>query len=187
MKCLVIFSLLIFSYASFAATHFPIKEKNFEIRGADALQHLEQLLLSPSEVLNIFEPEGGEISNRQVTGNQITFTATKKVAFISKSVFVKGTLDSEFSDEICHDGEIGFKATFDLAGSDDLVFDSIDGLIAEVCLKEMNKSFVKGRVSGRLIKGHNYSRMLGGSIREVIAEQVPAFIRALEMGVKKRR
>ena len=187
MKYLAIFTLLMISFSSFAVTHFPIKEQSFEIRGENALEHLEQLLLSPAEVLEIFEPQGGTISNRKVTGNQITFTATKKIAFISKSVFVKGTLDSEFSSENCLNGEVGFKATFDLAGSDGIVYDSIDGLIAEVCLKEVNPSFVKGRVSGRLIKGNDYSRMLGGSIREVIEAQVPAFIRALDSGVKKRQ
>ena len=74
-----------------------------------------------------------------------------------------------------------------MAGSDGIVYDSIDGLIAEVCLKEVNPSLVKGRVAGRLIKGRDYSRMLGGSIREVIEAQVPAFIRALDNGVKKRQ
>jgi hypothetical protein len=54
-------------------------------------------------------------------------------------------------------------------------------------LKEVNPSLVKGRVAGRLIKGRDYSRMLGGSIREVIEAQVPAFIRALDNGVKKRQ
>lgn len=187
MKLWAFLSLITFSFASLAQTHFPIKEQSFEIRGSDALHHLEQLLLSPVEVLEIFEPQGGAITNRKVIGNQITFTATKKIAFISKSVFVKGTLDSEFSKDICPTGEVGFKTTFDLAGSDGIVYDSIDGLVAEVCLKEINSSFVRGRLSGHLIKGNNYSRMLGGSIREVIEAQIPAFIRAMESGVRKRQ
>lgn len=187
MKLMLLLTLLTVSFSGLAQTFFPIKEQGFEIRHENALEHLEQLLLSPAEVLQIFEPSGGTITNRKVTGNQITFTATKKIAFISKSVFVKGTLDSEFSKEICQNGELGFKATFDLAGSDGIVYDSIDGLIAEMCLKEVNPSLVKGRVAGRLIKGRDYSRMLGGSIREVIEAQVPAFIRALDNGVKKRQ
>lgn len=187
MKLMLLSALLMVSFSGFAQTHFPIKERSFEIHGKNALDHLEQLLLSPAEILDIFEPEGAAISNRKVIGNQITFTATKKIAFISKSVFVKGTLDSEFSNGICPTGEVGYQATFDLAGSDGIVYDSIDGLIAEVCLKEIKNSLVKGRLSGRLIKGNDYSRMLGGSIREVIEAQVPAFIRALHSGVKKRQ
>jgi len=186
MKFLCAF-LILTSFSALARQYVPIEARTFEIRGTDALLHLEDSIQSPGEILEIFQPAGGEISRRVVRGNEISFVATKRILFLSKSVRVHGILDSQIRPDICPSGEVGHQAIFDLSNSDAILSDSYSVLETNICLKELTPTVVRGRVMGRLYLGNNYSRTLGPSIRDVVEAQVPAFIKALESSVQKRQ
>jgi hypothetical protein len=68
---------------------------------------LDDILKYPEGVLKRFKPEGATITNKRVSQNRISFNATKTIMFISKTVMVQGTLDSNENNRGCAANESG--------------------------------------------------------------------------------
>jgi hypothetical protein len=162
---------------------------NIQITGtSNPLSKLEQVLLYPENLLKRFEPMGATITNKRVSQNVISFTATKTKLFISKSVYVNGIFESSENKKSCLSGEVGFNLRMHFETSDSLVTDNVEELQAILCLKgESSSSQLNGTVRSKIVLGKNYSSLLGPKIVGLIQEQVNPLIYAITEELKNVR
>jgi hypothetical protein len=183
MKKLFLLSLL-FCCNLFAQDFFPIPATSFTIKSTNVEEKFNQTLTYPENLLKRFNPEGAVISNKTVSGNTIQFKATKTIAIITKSVKVVGVLDSSELKKGCAANEKGYLLTLNLDGSDREVIENIDRLEAAVCADFSNSSQMNAKVTGKIVKGSNFTMLIGGVVKGVIEAQVNPLIKALTNEIK---
>jgi hypothetical protein len=169
-----------------AEDFFTVPSIQFNAKATNAMSKLEDTLKYPESLLKRYKPAGATISNKRVSGNNITFNATKSFAFISKTVVVHGVLDSIEDGGSCAKGETGFNITFNFDGSDALVTENIDRIEAKICAKEANNQ-VSGLIKSKIYIGTNYSSTFGPIAKGIIEAQINPLATALteEIQVKK--
>ena len=187
-KMILLFILTIFTTSTFAGKSIDLAPISFQISSDNILSKLEKTLLYPENLLKRFEPVGASITNKRVSQNVISFTATKTKLFISKSVYVNGIFESSENKKSCSNGEVGFSLRMHLETSDVLVTDNVVELQAILCLKGENLSQkLNGTVRSKIVLGKNYSMILGAKIVDLIKEQVNPLIYALTEEIKNSR
>lgn len=171
--------VFLFSQQAIAEESFPIPTTKFQIKSAGVEEKLEMSLKYPEKLLKRFVPEGAKISNKRVSGNTISFNATKTVAFISKTVAVNGVLDTNFDNRGCAANEQGYTIILNLDGSDAIVSENIDRLEAKLCTSYPNAALMNASINGKIVKGNMYSNLVGGVAKDIISAQVNPLIKAL--------
>ena len=178
---------LLISFQSYAEEFFPIPASKFQIKSDRVEEKLEMTLKYPEKLLKRFQPQGAKISEKSVSGSNIRFKATKTVAFISKTVSVNGVLDTIEDNRGCAAREQGYTVTLTLDGSDAIVSDNIDRLEAKLCTTYPCPSMMNATVSGKIVKGPNYSNLVGGVAKDIIEAQMVPLIKALNEEIQSMK
>lgn len=178
---------LILSTVTAFAQSIPMAPVNFQVNSDQALSKFEAAISHPEDVLRRFRPAGVKISNKQVSGNEISFTATKTVLLISKSVYVHGVFESNEVSRGCSRDEKAYNLRMHFPSSSRLVTDNVQELRALVCLRENSSSNISGQVRAQIIKGSRYSNTLGPMAVNLIKDQVAPLLRALTEEIKSMR
>ncbi len=173
--------MLMLSPSVFARQSIPLSPINFSVSAAHVLSKFEQVVLQPENLLRRYRPVGVKISNKRVAGNEVSFTATKTVLVISKSVYVHGILDSHDTGHGCYSLRMHFES------SDPLVTNNVDELQAQICVREDSDSKLTAQVKSLIITGDRYSRALGPMAVNLIKDQVQPIISALTEEIKSMR
>ncbi len=169
---------------AYAAGVVEITPIDFEWNATSVLDKFTDTLKYPEGILNRYEPVGAVITNKKVSSNSISFTATKTKLLISKSIQLNGILTSEVSKKSCSVGQVGYFLKMRFDGSDSLVTDNIEELKAVICLSPLSPDKVKGRIQSQIILGKNYSSLLGPKIVSLVKDQVPQILLALTEEIK---
>lgn len=162
-----------------AEDFFTVAPIKFQIESSNVVERLEQTLKYPEGLLGRFKAEGAKMSEKKVSNNSMSFLATKKVLFISKTVLVNGVLDVSEDLKSCDKNHTGHKLVLNLDGSDDLVTDNVDRLEAVICTQSLNGKKLTGSIKGRIYKGHNYSSLVGPVAKGIIEDQLNPLLKAL--------
>lgn len=188
-KQILFLSLLVLSTLPMARAEefFVVPEKKFSLVAENVEGKIEDLLQNPEPVLKRFRPAGAKITEKNVSGNRINFKANKTVMFITKTVYVNGVLDVVSDNLGCLKNQKGYLATFDLLGSDGLVYDNIDRIEARACITIKNGKNADISVKAKLFKAANYSSTLGGIVKGLIEAQVDPLFLALTEEVRARK
>lgn len=157
---------------------------NFEIKTQRGLEKIENVLLSPENLLKRFRPAGAQITNYSVSSGQFQFTAKKTVFLITKTVFVHSDFDVERSSACSSKLDTGYLAKMDFAASDDLITDNIEKYEALICVREKTMGILNVQVKARLFKSRNYNSVVGPIISDMIAAQTKPLIDAIMSEVK---
>lgn len=165
---------------------FTVTPVKFQINATDAKDKLDDILKYPEGVLKRFKPEGATITNKRVSQNRISFNATKTIMFISKTVMVQGTLDSNENNRGCAANESGYDVKLELDGSDAIVLDNIDRLEIKLCVKDNNNS-ISGVVKPFIYKGRDYSSTTGSIAKGIIEAQVNPLLKALNDEIASKK
>jgi hypothetical protein len=169
----------IFQTLAFANEELNLSPVNFQINAEDALVKFEQILLNPENFLLRFRPVGAQISNKKVSQNVISFIATKKILFISKSVYVNGILDNSTDKVSCENNDLGYSLNMRFDSSDHLVTDNVEELQARICVHPISNSKFKATVLPKIILGNHYSKPLGPFAVNLIKDQIAPLLKAL--------
>ena len=162
-----------------AEEFFTVAPIKFQIESAQVDERLEQTLKYPEGLLGRFKAEGAKMTDKKVSNNSMSFFATKKVLFISKTVFVNGVLDVSEDLKSCDKNQTGHRVVLNLDGSDELVTDNVDRLEAVICTQTLNGKKLTGTVKGKIYKGQNYSSMMGPVAKGIIEDQLNPILKAL--------
>ncbi len=173
--------MLMVSSSVYARESIALAPINFSISAAQALSKLDQVVNNPEGILKRFRPVGVKVSNRQVSHNEISFTAIKTVLFISKSVYVHGVLETSDVSPGCYN----LKMRFD--SSDSLVTNNVDELRARLCVREDSDSKISGQIKAQIITGDRYSRTLGPIAVNLIKDQVQPLLTAVTEEIRSMR
>lgn len=179
MKTITTLLLLMVTPSVFANQSIMLTPISIHINAEDALLKLEQTILYPEALLNRYGPVGAKISNKHVSQNVISFTATKAKFLFSKSVFVKGVLATNADSGSCAKGIVGYKLNMNFDFSDDLVKNNVEELQAIICVHAETQSKLTGIVSAKIVIGDRYSSMLGPKAVNLIKAQVSPLLQAL--------
>jgi hypothetical protein len=174
-------ALLLVSFNLMAQDYSPIPRRNFQIRTTGVEEKLQRAFTYPEGILKRFQPQGAgaTISNKRVSRNTIQFEATKRIAFLSKTVFVQAQLDAEQDNRGCGPQEKGYSLRMSFDGSDSVVNDNVDRLESKICTKLGPNSTLSGYVQGKIFKGYSPSMLLEGLAAEMIVAQVDALLKAI--------
>ncbi len=173
--------VLSLSYSAFAGQSVQLAPINFQVSASDALSKFEQVVSQPENLLRRYKPVGVKISNKQVAGNEVSFTATKTVLFVSKSLNVHGIFESREVSRGC------YRMTMHFDSSHHLVTDNVDHLQASICLREESTSKISGVIRSQIILGSRYSRTLGPIAVNLIKDQVQPLLSALTEEIRSMR
>ena len=184
MKKMMIFLMLLVAPSVFANQSVTLLPISLEVSADDVLAKFEQTILSPEAMLTRFRPVGAIISHKRVSQNVINFVATKKVLFISKSVYVNGVLESSEDKGACSKEDVGYSLKMHFDSSDALVTNNVEELEAIICLHSKSATKLIGIVRSRIILGNNYSKTLGPIAINLIKEQVSPLLNALTEEIK---
>jgi hypothetical protein len=187
MKTIFILAVLVLSTSAFARQTIALPVVNFSVSTDHALSKFDQMISNPERVLQRYRPVGVKIKNKNVAGNEISFTAVKTVLMISKSVYVHGVLDTRETGKGCGANERAYSLRMRFESSDRLVTDNVDELRAVLCLRENSESKVSGRIQPALLTGDRYSRTLGPLAVGLIKDQVSPLLSALTEEIKAMR
>lgn len=157
---------------------------NFEIKTQRGLEKIENVLLSPENLLKIFRPAGALVTNYSVSQGQFQFKAKKTVFLITKTVFVHAVFDVERSSACSSKLDTGYLAKMDFANSDDLITDNIEKYEALICVREKTVGILNIQVKARLFKSRNYNSVVGPIISDMIAAQTKPLVDAISSEVK---
>jgi hypothetical protein len=184
MKKMMIFSMLLVTLSVFANQSIELSPISFQVSADNALSKFEQTVLYPEGLLTRFWPVGANISDKRVSQNVISFVATKKVLFISKSVYVNGVLESIEDSQACAKEDMGYGLKMHFDSSDDLITNNVEGIEAIICLHSQSNTELVGNVRSRIIIGNNYSKILGPIAINLIKKQVSPLLNALTEEIK---
>ena len=134
-----------------------------------------------------FQPVGAQISDKNVSEKMVNFIATKKLLFVSKSVYVNGVLESSADNQVCPPDDVGYILKMHFDSSDPLVINNVKGLEAILCLHSKSDSSIEGIVQSKIIIGSNYSKTFGPITINLIKEQIAPLLSALTEEVKSLR
>lgn len=179
--------VLSLSHSVFAGQSVSLAPINFKVSAAHALSKFEQVVLRPENLLRRYRPVGVKISNKQVAGNEVSFTATKTVLFVSKSIYVHGIFESNEVARGCARGEVGYSLMMHFESSHHLVTDNVDRLQALICLREETDSKISGQIRSQINLGSRYSRTLGPIAVNLIKDQVQPLLSALTEEIRSMR
>ena len=160
---------------------------NFQINAVHALSKFEDAVSHPEDVLRRFRPAGVKVSNKQVSQNEISFTATKTVFVVTKSIYVHGVFESNELSRGCGRDEKGFLLRMHFESSHRLVTDNVQELRAVVCLREISDSKITGQVRAQIVKGARYSSTLGPMAVNLIRDQVAPLLTAVTEEIRSMR
>lgn len=186
-KLVILFIFSLLATPVIAGKSIDLAPMVIQVSTNNALSKIEQTLLYPENLLKRFEPVGATITNKRVSQNVISFTATKTKLFISKSVYVNGIFEASENKKSCPNGEFGFNLRMHFETSDALVTDNVEELQAILCLKGESSSQLNGNVRSKIVLGKNYSSLLGPKIVGLIQEQVNPLINAITEEIKSLR
>lgn len=187
MKRILGFLILLSAPNAFADQSVTLSPIVLEVNAADVSSKLEQTLLFPERMLMRYQPVGAKISNKRVLKNEIEFTATKKVLFLSKSVHVGGILESRVDLQACKSEDLGYSLKMRLDSSDAVVSDNVEELEATICLNLKSDSSLIGEVRPKVILGKKYSKTFGPIAVKLIKEQVSPLLTALTEEINSLR
>ena len=188
IKFLLLSALAVLSSSSFAGEGFLVlPSSSFEIKSENALQKLDDVVRAPELILRRFNPRGAKIKNKQVSQSQIQFLATKTYLMISKTVFVHGVLDLDNSNSCRSKKQMGYLASMDFAGSSGLLTDNIEKLEVLICVTEVANNDLNVVVNPKMIKGNNYSDLIGGVVKSLLTDQVNPLIDAIREEMASRK
>ncbi len=187
MNIILLFLVLLLSSSAFAQRSVSLSPIRIEISAENVLSKFEEAVLNPEDVLRRYRPSGFKVTNKRVARNEISFTATKTVLFVTKSLYVHGLLDSSETRSGCSRGEKGYNLNMRFDSSDHLVTDNVDELQALVCLSEESDSKISGQIHSQIILGSKYSKPLGPFAVSLIKDQVSPLISALTEEIKSMR
>lgn len=171
--------LLVLSPSVFA--NVALSPINFQVSASNALSKFDQAVHNPEGLLRRYRPAGVKISRKSVAGNEISFTATKTVLVISKSVYVHGILETRDTGRGCYNLRMHFEA------SDALVTNNVEEMQATICVREESDSKLSGVVRAQIVTGPRYSRTLGPMAINLIKDQVQPILSALTEEMKSMR
>ncbi len=177
------FSLLFFVHAQ-ASESTSIPNISFEIKSENVFEKIQEVALNPELFLSNYNPAGAKVRGKKVNNAEIQFYATKTVLFITQTVFIKGTVSSEESDNLCSKNEKGYLATMDFSGSDGVIYDNFEKIEVAICATEKSSNLLTASVKGRIFKGNNYNSITGAFVKEMINQQVKPLIEAIKMTVE---
>ncbi len=180
MKTIYFLTLLLFVFGTSAAEVFTIKPFAISIQAPNVMKKIEVAIENPEGVLRRYTPVGGKIKNKEVSRNQVSFDMTKKVLILNTTFSVKITIDIKANDKICPNDQTGYVYAADLAGSDGIVYDNIDSLKFQICIKPVSSTEVTANVSGVLVKGRGYTEPVGSIAKNTIEDQVDPFVEAIK-------
>jgi hypothetical protein len=187
MKTIVLIFISLFSFYSLADDFFPVTSIIFEIATPHPLEKLEMTLKYPEGLLQKFKPEGAKVTKKNVSINNVSFNATKSYLLVSQTIFVTGAFDSNESSAGCLKSEKGFDINFTFEGSDSLVENNIDRIEVKLCVKEINQNLISGSVKGKIVKGKNYSSIIGPFVKGIIEAQINPLLKALHDDVLSQK
>lgn len=186
---LIFFAVLVFvpHYSIWAKDSIAIPNVSFEIHTERAMEKIADTVVNPDDILRNFTPVGAKIVSKSVNNGELQIQAVKKILMVTTRVYIKGQLEIKEDDSLCPGATKGYLATMDFAGSDELITDNFELLKLTICTTEKTPSLVLSKVSGRIIKGPNYNRLIGLVAKEVINDQVRPLISAVKFVVEKNR
>jgi hypothetical protein len=186
MKALLLLALLSSSFA-FARQGVTMAPINFQVSTDHGLSKFDQVISNPERILRRYRPEGVRVSNKNVSRNEISFTATKTVFMISKSVYVHGVLETGDDNRSCSNNETGYRLRMHFESSDHLVTNNVDELRALICVRELSAFKIAGQIRPQIILGERYSKTLGPMAINLIKDQVSPMLTALTEEIKAMR
>ena len=181
---LLIFSVFMVSTSALSAqtTHLPVA--NFELVTSNVMEKIENVLLSPENLLKRYRPAGAKITNKTVDRNQFQFNAEKTVFAYTQNVFIHSYFNIAKNSHCASKEETGYIARMDFSGSDKLITDNVEKYEAQICVKEISEIKVKVQVRAKLTRGNDYNFVVGPIISDMIAAQNNPFIEAISNEVK---
>jgi len=185
MKQTLILLALLFCH-NLSAETIVLKTTQTSIQANDGLDKLKMSLKYPESLLKRFEPAGATISNKIVSNDQVSFVGTKSWMGMSRSVYLRGTLDSIENNKKCKKNETGFDVTFNFDGSDSLIADNFEMIEIKLCVLEKATNNLLVSISPRLIQGERYSGLKGGYIQGLIEAQISPIIKALNQEITSK-
>lgn len=186
MKTIYLLLGLMLSSSVFAQA-IQLAPVNFQVNADHALSKFDDAVNHPEDVLRRFRPDGVRVSNKQVSQNEISFYATKTVLFVTKSIYVHGIFEANEINRGCSRDEKGYLLKMHFESSHRLVTENVQELRAVVCLREISRSKITGRVNAQIIKGPKYSMTLGPMAVGLIKDQVSPLLTALTEEIKSMR
>jgi hypothetical protein len=175
--------LLLSLNVALAAEYIDLPSTQFEARAEDIQERVGAIIANPEPILVRYRPVGMKVANRKVSGNTISFMATKSVFGISKTVLFNGTLDINETDS--PKNQRCFKAVLDFAGSGALIYENIEELQMSICTVEKAPNHLTAVAKIRLLKGNNYGGVVSGIAKSLIEDQVNPIIASIKEEIEK--
>lgn len=175
--------LLLSLNIALAADYIDLPQAQFEAQAEDIQERVGAIIANPEPILVRYKPVGIKIANKKVSGNTISFMATKTVIGISKTVLFNGTLDINESDSSIN--QRCFKAVLDFAGSGALIYENIEELHMSICTVEKAPNHLSAIAKIRLLKGRNYGGVISGIAKSLIEDQVKPIITSIKEEIEK--
>ena len=182
-SCLTILVLFLSLNIAFAAEYIDLPSAQFEARAENIQDRVSDIIANPEPILVRYKPVGMKVANKQISGNTISFMATKSVFGISKTVLFKGTLDINESES--PKNQKCFKAVLDFAGSGALIYENIEELHMAICTVEKAPNHLTAVAKIRLLKGNNYGGVVSGIAKSLIEDQVSPIIASIKEEIEK--
>lgn len=179
-----VLACLLLSFSSQGADVVELPKVIFEIKSANALEKLEQTLMTPESMLKRFRPGGAKIMDKFVDRGQLQFLATKKVLMISKTILVHSIFDVTTISTCKSQSKKGFLVQMDFAGSDGLLTENIEKYEAQICVEEKSSNHLRIQISAKLYKGKDFNGVIGSIVSDMIAAQTSPLIQAITEEVK---
>jgi hypothetical protein len=184
-KSLLTLTFILFSMQSFAVDSIALPNKSFDINTENAIRKLEDTIKDPHGILIRFVPAGVSVKNKSINNDQIDIVASKTVMMMTKTVHIKGALDvipaqTKSANEIC------YNIKMDFAGSDQMVTDNIDQLSMLFCATKINEGKLKVNVVSKIIKGANYSSLLGSVTSGIVQDQLQPIVIAVQKSIESQ-
>ena len=176
--------LLFVSVSAFARQSVTMNPINFQVSTDNGLSKFDQVVSNPERILRRYRPVGVKVSHKLVSHNEISFTATKTVLLISKSVYVHGVLETGDDIRSCSNSESGYRLRMHFASSDQLVTNNVQELRAVICVRELTATKIGGQIRPQIILADRYSKTLGPMAISLIKDQVSPMLNALTEEIK---
>ncbi len=184
MKTLIHSLVLIFTLnIAIAAEFIDLPSAQFEARAEDIQERVSEIIANPEPILVRYRPVGLKVANKKISGNTISFMATKTVFGISKTVLFNGTLD--INEVESPKNQRCFKAVLDFAGSGALIYENIEELHMSICTVEKAPNHLAAVAKIRLLKGSNYGGVVSGIAKGLIEDQVSPIIASIKEEIEK--
>jgi len=170
---------------SFAAESIALPNKSFDINIENANSKLEDTIRDPQGILVRFVPAGVLVKSKSVNNGLIDIVVSKTVMLMTKTVHIKGALDI-IPEQTKSTNEICYTINMDFAGSDQMVTDNIDLLSMLFCATKINKNRLKVNVVTKIIKGANYSSLMGSVTAGIIQDQLQPIVTAVQKSIESQ-